>query len=153
YNFENDRALKVIKSSYPASSTNGLLGSNYLLQDIDSFTYDFVVQTRSKVSSLKDVISLSTQFPFHFYGFQNTGTASFETTLHDFAVLHRGFYGQRIQAIEVEMVGLMPPGGVHGTLRAGGVSRYKTAAGASSSRLHTADTLALSEFTTRNDAF
>src|SRR5262249_17256532 len=71
----------------------------------------------------------------------------------DFDVLHPGFYGHRIQAIEVEMVGLMPPGGVHGTLRAGGISRYRTQAGGSVSRLHTADTLALSEFTPRNDAF
>lgn len=154
YNFENDDDAHVIRSAYPGvTGADNLFGSDFLLRDIQSFSYRFIANQRARLSQLKDVISLANQYPFDFYRLQQTGQMRFETTLHDADVRHPGFYGQRIAGIELEVVGLLPPEGVHGTLRAGGLSRYRTADGKERTRIHTVDTLALSEYTMRNDAF
>lgn len=153
YNFETDNNLTVIKSTYPATATEGLLGSEYLMRDIDSFTYHYVVHTRGKTTNIKEVISLANDFPFQFYSLQRTGKVIFETSLLDFDRRNPGFYMQRLTAVELEMVALMPPGGVRGYLRSGTISRYRSEDGSDKTRLHTADTLALSEFTNRGDAF
>ncbi|MBV9110659.1 MAG: hypothetical protein JO306_14710, partial [Gemmatimonadetes bacterium] len=154
YNFENDDNVHVIRNQYPGvAGADNLLGADFLLRDISSFTYRFIAHQRAKQSQLKDVISLANQYPFDFYNFLRTGQLRFETTLHDADLRHPGFYGQRLAGIELEVVGLLPPEGIHGTLRAGGISRYRTADGGEKSRIHTPDTLALSEYTLRNDAF
>jgi hypothetical protein len=124
-----------------------------LLRDINSFTYRFISSQRSKDSQIKDVISLANQYPFAFLRFLQTGTMTFETTLHDADLRHPGFYGQRIAGIELEVVGLLPPEGVRGSLRAGGISRYRQADGGERTRFHTADTVALSDYAARNDGF
>jgi len=73
--------------------------------------------------------------------------------LYDFARRHPGFYGQRLAAVEIEVIGLLPPEGVRGTLRGGVVSHYAQADGSEKSRVHSLDTLALSEYTLRGDAY
>ena len=153
YNFETDNDLHVIRSEYSISFTDDLLGSDYLLRDIDSFTYHYITHTVKKESRLKDVISLRNEYPFHFYEFQETGRLSFETLLHDFDMRHPGFYSQRLQAVEVEVIGLLPPEGVRGMLRGGIASHYRTVDGNEKTRVHAIDTLALSEYTTRGDAY
>ena len=153
YNFETDSNLQVIKTEYPVPQTGDLLGSDFLLRDIDSFTYHYITNTQKKESQLKDVISLRNDYPFHFYEFLQSGRLTFETSLHDFDRAHPGFYGQRLQAIEVEVVGLLPPEGIQGTLRGGIVSRYRQANGTEKTRVHGVDTIALSNYTVRNDAF
>lgn len=153
YNFETDSQLRVIKNEYPTGDLNGLLAADYLLCDIESFTYHYIAHQRSKETQVKDVISLANEYPFQFYSFQQTGRMIFETLLYDFDRRHPGLYGQRIKAVEVEIVGLLPQEGLRGTLRGGGLSRYRTADGGEKSRIHIVDTLGLSEYTLRNDAF
>jgi hypothetical protein len=154
YNFENDDDAQVIRGQYPgASDAADLLGADFLLRDINSFTSRFIAGQRAKQSQLKDVLSLANQYPFDFNRFQRTGTMRLETTLHDADMRHPGFYEQRLAGVEVEVVGLLPPEGVQGSLRAGGVSRYRKLDGSERTRLHSADTLALSEYTMRDDAF
>jgi hypothetical protein len=153
YNFESDADLRVIKNEYPAEATGGVLGSDDLLRDIESFTWQQIAHTRSKETQLKDVISLVNDLPFSFYELQRTGRTSFGTMLSDFERAHPGFYAQRIHAVEVELVGLLPPGGPRGTLRAGGTSRYRTADGGDKARVHGIDTLALSDYDIRQDGF
>ena len=152
YNFETDSELSVIKGEYPGSETGGLLGSEYLLRDIESFTYHFVAHQRSKETNVKDVVSLATDYPLAFGEFLESGRMSFETTLRDFDIRHPGLFQQRVQSVEVEVIGLLPPEGVRGTLRAGGVSRYRTPESGERTRVHTLDTMALSDFTVRGDA-
>lgn len=153
YNFENDSDLKVIRPEYSVPSTGDLLGSDLLMRDIDSFTYHYVANVTKKESHLKDVISLHTEYPFQFREFLTTGRMTFETSLYDFARRHPGFYGQRLAAVEVEVIGLLPPEGVRGSLRGGVVSRYAQTDGGEKSRVHSLDTLALSEYTLRGDAY
>ena len=142
--FETDNELSVINGEYAGSETGGMFGSEYLLRDIESFTYHFVAHQRSKETNVKDVISLANEYPLAFGEFLESGKMSFETTLRDFDVRHPGLYGQRVQAVELEVIGLISPEGIRGTLRAGGASRYRTADGAEKTRVHTLDTMALS---------
>jgi hypothetical protein len=153
YNFETDSRLRIVKNEYPTGDLSGLLAADYLLRDIESFTYHHTAHQRSKETQVKDVISLANEYPFLFYSFQQTGRMDFETILYDFDRRHPGMHGQRIKAVEVEIVGLLPQEGLRGTLRGGGLSRYRTADCRDKLRIHTVDTLALSEYTLRNDAF
>lgn len=160
YNFENDTQLGVIKNEYGhgvASEVPGrdvmLLGGDSLLQDIESFTYLAITNKTRKNSRIKDVISLASSFPAQFEEFRQTGLLSLETDLYEFDRLHPGFYGQRIEAIELEIIGLLPEGGLNGTLTAGGVTSYRKKDGTAGKRVHQVDTMALSDFVLRNDMF
>jgi hypothetical protein len=166
YNFENDTTIKIIKNEYGINSANSapgsdtiLFGGDVLLQDINSFTFTAITNKTRKSSRIKDVISLASDYPAQFDSFRLTGALKFETDLYEFDRRHPGFYGQRIEAVEIEIIGLLPEGGLNGTLTAGGVSRFRksifSAPGipASADRVHQVDTMALSEFTMRNDGF
>lgn len=154
YNFETDHGIKIIKNSYGVNlgKLNDVFGADLLLKDIDSFTYHFITNTNSKDSKLKDILSLRNEYPFDFYQFQQTGLMKFETALHDFDRRHPGFYGQRLTAVEVEIIGLLPSDGVNGTLRGSFFSQYRSKNGSKKHRLHVTDTLALSEYTYRGDS-
>lgn len=153
YNFETDEAIAVIRPEYSVPATGDLLGSDLLLRDIDSFTYHLVSAVANKQSSVKEVVSLRNEYPFAFREFQRTGVLSFDTSLYDFDRRHPGTFGQRLHSVEVEIVGLLPAGGVRGTLRGGGVSHYRTADGGQRTRVHGIDTMVLSDYTMRGDAY
>jgi hypothetical protein len=159
YNFEHDSTLAVIKDDYGHAVTNAtgsdavLLGGDGLLADIESFTYVAITTTLRKQSRIKDVLSLAADFPAQFEQFRQTGVLAFETDLYEFDRLHPGFYQQRIEAVEVEFVGLVPESGLNGALAAGGVTRYRTRQDDTGQRMHQVDTMALSAFVTRNDVF
>ncbi len=160
YNFENDTEIRIIKTDYghtvaqnAAGQEGRLLGGDSLLRDIDSFTYHAITNKTRKESRLKDVISLAGDFPAQFEEFRRTGLLVFETDLLEFDQRHPGFYAQRIEAVELEVVGLLPESGLNGTLAAGGVSTYRKRDGGTGRRVHAVDTMALSEFVLRHDAF
>jgi hypothetical protein len=162
YNFENDTDLKVIKNEYgfkvgnPASSPDAkLLGGDRLLLDIESFTYAAITTKTRKNSRIKDVISIAGTYPAHFEQFRSTGLLSIETDLYEFDRLHPGFYGQRIEAVEINIVGLLPEGstGLNGSVSAGGVTAFRKKDGTLGKRVHQIDTMALSDFQMRNDIF
>jgi hypothetical protein len=160
YNFENDTTLNLIKNEYGFNAANAqpgrdirLLGGDSLLQDIESFTYHAITNKTRKSSRIKDNISLTTDFPAQFEEFRRTGLLSIETDLYEFDRLHPGFYGQRIEAVELEVIGLLPENGLNGTLSAGGVTSYRKKDGTVAKRVHQVDTMALSDFVLRNDVF
>jgi hypothetical protein len=160
YNFENDTELKTIKNDYghglantDPGQDNRLLGGDSLLKDIDSFTYYAITTKTRKSSRIKDVISVSADFPAQFQQFLANGLLSLETDLYEFDRRHPGYYTQRIEAVEVQFIGALPEGGVNGTLTIGGVTRYRRKDGSAAERVHQVDTMALSEFVLRDDAF
>jgi len=160
YNFENDTELHVIKSEYgqgvatPAPGRDvKLLGGDSLLQDIESFTYTAITTKTRKNSRIKDAISLASTFPAQFEQFRDTGLLAFETDLYEFDRLHPGFYGQRIEAVEMEIIGLLPETGLNGTLSAGGVTAFRKKDNTAGRRVNQVDTMALSSFLLRNDMF
>jgi hypothetical protein len=160
YNFDNDTTLSVVKNEYGYAIMNTsdvndakLLGGDSLLNDIESFTYLAITTKVRKSSRIKDVISIASNFPAQFNAFRSSGLLSFETDLYEFDRLHPGFYEQRIEAIEVEIVGVIPDTGLNGTLKVGGVTRFRKKNNTSGKRVHQVDTMALSNFTMRNDVF
>jgi hypothetical protein len=160
YNFENDTDLKVIKSDYgvgvatPAPGRDiRLLGGDMLLEDIDAFTYNAIASKTRKSSRIKDMLSISSNFPAQFEEFRQTGLLSIETDLYEFDRLHPGFFGQRIEAIEIEIIGLLPETGLNGTLSAGGVTSFRKKDNSVGKRAHQIDTMALSGFLLRSDSF
>ncbi|MFH8250147.1 hypothetical protein ACH3VR_07265 [Microbacterium sp. B2969] len=159
YNFENDTSLSVIKADYGFVVSSGpggevkLLGGDGLIDDIESFTYQAIVTKVRKSSRIKDVISIAEAYPAQMAAFRATGLLSFETDLYEFDRLHAGYYGQRIEAVELEFVGLVPEDGINGTLTAGGVTRYRTRTGGVAQRTHVVDTMAVSEYRLRDDVF
>jgi hypothetical protein len=160
YNFENDTELKVVKNEYGHGVANPgpgrdvmLFGGDSLLKDVDSFTYHAITTKTRKSSQIKDVISVSADFAAQFEQFRQTGVLELETDLYEFDRLHPGFYGQRVEAVDVEIVGVLPEEGLNGTLTLGGVTRYRKKDGTAAERVHQVDTMALSDFVLRNDAF
>jgi hypothetical protein len=161
YNFDNDTNLKVIKNDYgvsvakPAAGRDTvLLGGDSLLADIDSFTFQAIATKTRKSSRIKDVISVATDFPAQFDAFRTSGLLKFETDLYEFDRKHPGFYAQRIESVEMELIGLLPDNSApEGTLTAGGVTNFRKVDGSVGKRVHQIDTMALSNFTLRGDSF
>ncbi len=152
YNFENDRSVTIIQSSYPGVF-QGLLAADALLADIQSFTDDMLVNTRSKRQPLKTTISLAERYGYAFdTQLRKTGSMTFETTLDDFDTAYPGTYGARIKRVSVAFQGIVPPSGVSGTLTNGGISVYRlpsdVIAGNTTTkqRIQSAETLVLSDY-------
>ncbi len=162
YNFDNDTNVKIIKTEYGfkvgntgSEADTKLLGGDRLLLDIESFTYTAITSKTRKNSLIKDVVSVAEFFPAQFEQFRATGLLALETDLYEFDRLHPGFYGQRIEAVEINIVGLLPEGstGLNGSVSAGGVTAFRKKDGTLGKRVHQIDTMALSDFVLRNDVF
>ncbi len=174
YNFENDTNLKIIKNQYAVERaflnilTDGMLAGDVLLADIESFTYKHIITARSKPIRLKQTISLAENYPFLFYRFNfgsdepdsplRKGLMRFQTTLDEFDRQYPGTYRRRLEAVEVSVDGILPPGGIHGILSIGGASRFWTLErdGAGNfiqkTRLQPVETLLLSDYRIINDS-
>lgn len=161
YNFETDQALALIKRDYSADEVRGLLGADALMADIQSFTYDLITSTRSKPQPLRQTISLAQRYGYLFEtGLRRTGVMAFETTIDDFDLLYPGTYAGRIDAVEVEVLGIVPPAGVSGTLTNNGISAYRTPSSVAGDpsgsglkyRVQSRETLVLSDYYLRQDA-
>ncbi|CAH1203560.1 hypothetical protein PAECIP111893_01998 [Paenibacillus plantiphilus] len=155
YNFENDMNRHAIKTDYASQSVKGMLAADALLLDVDSFTYDAIVNVRRKRVPVKQTISLLDRYPFLFEtSFRQSGRMEFETRIEDFDAAFPGTFARRIESVEVEIIGVLPSAGVRGTLTNGGVSRYRTAdINALKIRIQPKETLLLSEYRLREDSF
>lgn len=155
YNFEFDKNEAFIKASYTSGTVNGLLASNALLLDIDSFTYDMVTSVKTKSIPIKQTISLASRYPYFFETFfRKTGIMEFETRFEDFDMDYPGTYCRRIETVEVIVEGLLPSNGVKGFLTNSGISRYRTQEyDKLKFRIQPKDALALSEYKTGSDSY
>src|SRR5262249_46052488 len=124
YELETGRALSAIKNDYNTNIISGLLSADYLLSDINYFTVDRINNSKSKDIPIKQMFSISEQNPIGFQTtFKNTGKLQFATSLADFDWPYPGGYLRKIKKVEVIVEGLIPPGGVYGTLKNSGISR------------------------------
>lgn len=119
YNFETGRSFRKIRLDYSCNDLSGLLAGDYLLRDIESFEYDRAVHITEKEVPVKHVISLASSRPMQFFEFLNTDTLTFATTLEEFSRAYPGAYNCRIKDVEIIIEGLLPPGGISGTLSNG----------------------------------
>jgi Tc toxin complex TcA C-terminal TcB-binding domain len=161
YNFETDQSLTIIRTDYSTATVNGLLGSDVLLADIESFTYQLISSTQSKPQPAKQTISLASRYPYSFETqLRATGAIDFQTTLDDFDTEYPGTYAGRITAVEVDVDGIVPTTGISGTLTNSGISTYRTPFSSWTSpdtptvkyRVQSKETLVLSDYSARNDS-
>lgn len=159
YNFETDQSLSFIKKDYSTDEVIGLLGADALMADIQSFTYDLITSTTGKAQPVRQTISLAQRYAFKFeQQFRRTGMMEFETRIEDFDYLYPGTYAGRIERVGVEVVGLIPPNGVSGSLTNTGISGYRTPARVNNPdasglkyRVQNRETLVLSDYAQRVD--
>ncbi len=161
YEFELQPARKYIRPDYSTAGVTmkdgtQVLAADVLLLDIDLFSYDLATALKAKQAPVKQTISLATSYPYLFETqFRRTGRLDFETTFEQFDLAYPGTYQGRIEAVEVEVEGLLPPEGLRGTFGNSGVSRYRSLVGPDpvKYRFQPADTMVLSEYRTKQDAF
>lgn len=152
YELETGRALNTIKSDYNTNIISGLLSADYLLNDINYFTVDRINNSKSKDIPVKQMFSLAELNPTGFQTtFKNTGRLQFETSLSDFDLAYPGAYLRKIKKVEMVVEGLIPPGGVHGTLKNSGISRDRKKNGDLFFRIQPHETLYLSNYSPRTD--
>jgi hypothetical protein len=153
YNFETDSNLHVIRADYASVEVAGLLAADALLADIEQFDFDLVTQTKDKVQPVKLTLSLAEKYGYAFETqFRGSGAIDFETSIDDFDRAFPGTYSGRLEAVEVDVEGLLPATGLHGTLTNNGVSSYRMPGSTDLKfRLQPKETLVLSDYAKRSD--
>ena len=151
YNAETGRNLQVIRGDYTHSATDNLMGADFLTLDLDGFTYDYEITTKTKKAPVKRIISLADSFPFAFHSLLNTGHCTFQTELAMFDRQTPGLYLCEIRNVELVFVGVTQVN-VAGTLRNVGGSRFRQSDGTIVTRLYPADVMPLSAYELRQDA-
>jgi len=128
FEFTENRRLDVIRFDY--SQSEGVLSADALLADLDAIEYERINGRLNKVMPVKQVIRLREKDFFGFAELKRTGSIAFETPLFDFDLSHPGSFQQHIASVEVEVLALVPPEGIRGTLRKAGLSylRYRVGA-------------------------
>jgi hypothetical protein len=153
FEFEYDTTVNRIRFDYERSELHGLLAGDFLLADIDQFSFDRLLETEKQVP-VKVTISIADRYPFQFYQqFQRTGRIDFETLLDDFDQWYPGAHLHKLRRVEVVVEGLIGPDGLRGTLTNSGISSYRDRNAARRRRLQKPETLLLSRFDLRNDGF
>lgn len=152
YELETGFNLTTIKSSYTTNIVSGLLSADYLLRDVDYFTIHRINNTKSKDIPIKQELSLASLSPIGFETtFKSTGRLEFETNLAEFDRVYPGAYLRKIKKVEVIVEGLLPPGGIHGTLKNSGISRDRKRDGTLFFRVQPKEALFLSQYNPRAD--
>jgi hypothetical protein len=153
FELEYDIDVHRIRFDYQRSELRGLLSGDFLLADIDQFSYDRIIDTEKK-SPLKVVISLADRYPYQFYHqFQRNGRIDFETFLEDFDRLHPGTFLRKLKRVEIIVEGLVGPQGLYGTLTNSGISVDRDRRGNRKMRPQTPEVMILSRYDIRSDGF
>lgn len=108
---------------------------------------------------MRQSISLAQRYAYLFENqFRRTGVMEFETRIDDFDNVYPGTYAGRLESVQVELVGLVPPTGVSGMLTNSGISGYRTPATVQTEgtsglkyRIQPKETLVLSDYAARVD--
>jgi tetratricopeptide (TPR) repeat protein len=153
FEFEYDTDVNRIRFDYARSELHGLLAADFLLADVDQFSYDRLLETEKQLP-VKVVISLADQYPYLFYQqFQKTGRIDFQTFLGDFDKCNPGAHLCKLRKVEVVIEGLIGPRGIHGTLTNSGISFYRDHNGKRQIRMQKPETMILSRYDMRRDGF
>lgn len=152
YELETGEDLKIIKSSYNTNILSGLLGADYLLKDVDYFTVHRIYSSKSKDVPIVQSYSLAQLNPLGFeITFKQTGMLEFETSFGDFDFNYPGSYLRKLRKVEVIVEGLLPPGGLHGSLKNSGISRTRKRNGSPYYRIQPRETQFISSHRPKQD--
>jgi len=108
-------SVSIVRFDYFQPSQQGLLGADTLLRDIATLENEKYLNEQRKMRITK-VISLANLYPFLFVRFLETGVLPFSTTLEAFDEDYAGHYQRRIQAVRVNLTGLIGQEGIKATL-------------------------------------
>jgi hypothetical protein len=151
YNAETERGLSGIRFDYSHSAADNLMGGDFLLLDLDSFTLDYITTTKTKKAPVKRLISLSDSFPLAFQKLRRDGQCFFQTELAMFDRQNPGSFLCKIRNVELVILGV-GNANICGTLRNIGVSRFRLSDGSIVTRLYPADVMPISHYEIRADA-
>ena len=153
FEFEFDLDVNRVRFDYARSELNGLLAADYLLADIDQFSFDRLLDTEKQLPA-KVVISLADRYPFQFFQeFQRTGRLEFDTQLEDFDRMHPGAHLRKLRRVEVVVEGLIGREGAQGILKNSGFSLFRDRDGLRKVRVQKPETMMLSLYDLRRDGF
>jgi Tc toxin complex TcA C-terminal TcB-binding domain len=152
FEYDYDTDVNRIRFDYARNELNGLLAAEFLVADIDAFTFERVVETEKQVP-IKIGIPLADRYPSQFRSFQQNGRLDFEILLQDVDVLHPGTCVRKLRRIEVIVEGLIGPRGLNGTLTNSGITYDRSRAGDRKARVQKPETMVLSQFDLRHDGF
>ena len=152
YELETGEDVNIIKSNYNTNILSGLLGADYLLKDVDYFTVHHIYNSKSKDIPVVQNFSLAELNPQGFeITFKQTGKVEFETSFEEFDRNYPGSYLRKLKKVEVVVEGLVPPGGLHGTLKNSGISKARKRTGQSYYRVQPSETLFVSSHRPKQD--
>ncbi len=152
YNAETERGLNVIRYDYSRTLAGNLMGADFLLQDVDYFTFDHVTTVKTKKIPVKKVISLADAFPMAFELLRTGGNCVFQTEMAQFDRENPGLYLCKVRNVELLLVGITGATNFAGALRNVGVSKFRREDGSLVTRLYPADVMPLSQYSIRQDA-
>jgi hypothetical protein len=152
YNAETERGLSVIRYDYAHTPAGNLMGADFLLQDVDYFTFDYITTVRTKKIPVKKVISVADEFPMAFHLLRTGGNCVFQTEHAQFDRENPGMYLCKLQNVELLLVGLTGSMSIAGSLRNLGISTFRRADGSVVTRMYPSDVLPLSQYSVRQDA-
>jgi hypothetical protein len=153
YEFEHGVQIDRIRFDYgDLDVADGLYAADQLLQDIDYFTFHKVLSARAKPQPAARTISLATEDHLEFLRLRRDGTIRFTTRLQDFQENHPGIYNGRLKQVEIMVEGLVGTTGPIGSLSCGGVSRFRRQDGTIVGKVHSPETMVLSDYRPRRDA-
>ncbi len=153
FEFEYDLEVNRIRFDYAKSELQGLLSADFLLQDIDQFSYDRVLQTEKQLP-IKATISLADRYPYQFFNeFMRNGKIEFETLLEDFDFAQPGAHVRKLRRLEVVVEGSIGREGLRGILSNSGISRFRDRNGDVKVRQQKPEIQLLSLYDMRRDGF
>ncbi|MEJ2419207.1 MAG: hypothetical protein P8Y45_20235, partial [Exilibacterium sp.] len=153
FEFEYDLDINRIRFDYARSELQGLLSADFLLQDIDQFSYDRVMQTEKQIP-VKTTISLADRYPYQFFNeFMRTGKLEFETLLEDFDKVQPGGHIRKLRRVEIVVEGAIGREGLRGLLSNSGISRFRDRNGDIKIRQQKPEAQMLSLYDLRRDGF
>ena len=116
YEYENDIKLDVIKFDYAKANFGEIYGAEHLLKDIDTIKLANIQAGKREVQ-VKHIVSLRKQQPFLLEFFKLKGNVGVTTQMSDLDILYPGLYKVQIKALEIKLIGLLPPNGITGSIR------------------------------------
>ncbi|MFI0479398.1 hypothetical protein [Actinomadura sp. 9N215] len=153
FEYQYDTEVNRIRFDYQRSELHGLLAADFLLADIDEFSFDRLLETKKRLP-IKVTIPLAERYPFPFsQQFQRTGRLEFQTLLEEFDQQYPGAHLATLRRVEVVVEGLIGPEGLHGRLTNAGTGFVRDRQGRRRMRLQPPETLLLSRFDLRSDGF
>lgn len=127
YEFDTKRIGGRIQQSYvdPGTTAARFGSATALLHDLDSVQHEYVAATTNHFQQVQLTISWLEHQPCALMALRRDGSAHFSLSIRDIDRRFPGLYLHSVHRVEVEVIGLLPEGGVRGILHRIGSGRTR----------------------------